>query len=111
VCRRGCLLFGAAYPIDEIRPPLEKLWEAGKNRSLPFDSSIRPGIAIDRQLGTVRKHLLFTTETLPDWMVFQAKVLGDTGEHENLFQKSVHVQTHFGAGAARGLGRSVWRLA
>jgi hypothetical protein len=77
---------------------------------LPVDSSVRHGIARDRQLGTARKQLLFSTETLPDWLVFTGEVLGESGKHEDLLQKAVRVLTHFGADAARGLGRCEWRL-
>jgi CRISPR/Cas system CSM-associated protein Csm3 (group 7 of RAMP superfamily) len=110
VYRSAQLAFSDAYPAEEIRQVMENLWKAGRGRVLPVDSSVRRGTALDRQLGTVRRQLLFSTETLPDWLTFRGTICGDAGGYEELLQQAARVLTHFGAGAARGLGRSEWRL-
>jgi len=76
----------------------------------PRDAMVRSSTAIDRELRTVRPHLLFTTEALPPGLTFSGQVLGEASGNESLLQDACKVLTHFGADGARGLGRCEYKL-
>ena len=101
----GALLFCDAYPFGETSQLLAELAELSHASSLYRDSSIRARTSIDRKLGTARPRLLYTTEVLPEFLVFTARIHGDVMPHLSLLQKACTLTTHIGADGARGLGR------
>ena len=102
--REGSLFFTDAYPIGETGKLLTELARLPRAGSLHRDSMTRARTSIDRKLGTVRPRLLFSTEVLPEFLVFEAKIHGNMGPHLDLLRKACRVVTHFGADGARGLG-------
>lgn len=103
--RPGALSFGDAYPAPEILAVLRDIAKMPRGSGLFRDSAVRAGTAIDRVRRTVRPHLLFNTETLPEVFVFRGTIGGDAGKHQTLLEHACRLLTHFGAGGARGLGR------
>jgi CRISPR/Cas system CSM-associated protein Csm3 (group 7 of RAMP superfamily) len=101
---RGALVFSDAWPDDAAQEILGAI--QGASTIVRSDSHVRPGIALDRGLGTTRGQLLFSTETLPAFMVFHSQIKGEIGDEklEELIRRSAQVLTHFGAGSSRGLG-------
>jgi hypothetical protein len=62
---------------------------------------------------------LYTTETLPPYLVFEGSVEGDLEsdagglnmeKQEELLRNAALILTHFGAGGARGLGFCEWKI-
>jgi CRISPR/Cas system CSM-associated protein Csm3 (group 7 of RAMP superfamily) len=107
--RRGVLIFSDAQPDPLLQNVLSTLHQAAP--LFRSDSHIRPGVSLDRALGTARNQLLFSTETLPSFLVFQAVIAGDLDDElEQLLQDSALILTHFGAGGSRGLGRCDYAL-
>jgi hypothetical protein len=73
---------------------------------------MRRGVSMDRRLGTAHSERLFSTETLPSFLLFQSTIDGDLDEDlEQILRNSARILTHFGAGGARGLGRCDYILA
>jgi hypothetical protein len=107
--RCGALVFSDAQPDPLLQNVLSTL-----HRAAPLfraDSHVRPGVSLDRGLGTARSQLLFSTETLPSFLVFQSVIAGDLDDElEELLRDSALILTHFGAGGARGLGRCDYAL-
>lgn len=104
--RQAAVLVCDAYPDADTARILAIIQEASKGQFPPRDSSVRMGVAVDRYRRVVQPQLLFSTETLPSGLCFQSEILGDLDvSQESLLRKACHVLTHFGADAARGLGR------
>lgn len=108
--RRGALNFTDAHLAPGTTRFFEEIHRGCKDSHLAGDSFVRSSTAIDRALGTVRPHFLFTTEALPPDLVFESEILGDAGPHEELLRQACKVLTHFGADGARGLGRCQYDL-
>jgi CRISPR/Cas system CSM-associated protein Csm3 (group 7 of RAMP superfamily) len=106
----GTLLFSDAFPNEDLQAPLSSLHDTSK--ALFRDSHARPGIALDRGLGVTRRHLLFSTETLPPFLAFRGEIRGDLGDSalESLLSQAAQVLTHFGAGSSHGLGSCEYRI-
>jgi CRISPR/Cas system CSM-associated protein Csm3 (group 7 of RAMP superfamily) len=99
----GALMFSDAFPGKSLQAPLAALHQA--SRVFPGDSHVRPGIGLDRGLGTTRRHLLFSTETLPPSSVFRGTISGDLRANlEELLRQSARILNHFGSGSSHGLG-------
>jgi CRISPR/Cas system CSM-associated protein Csm3 (group 7 of RAMP superfamily) len=108
--RPGALLFSDAWPNDEQRNVLRVLHRT--TALISPESHVRPGVSLDRGLGTARNQLLFSSETLPAFLVFQSTISGDLADSrlEELLKESSQVLTHFGAGSSRGLGHCQYRF-
>ncbi|MBZ5534275.1 MAG: hypothetical protein LAO20_22855 [Acidobacteriia bacterium] len=105
----GVLSFSDAFPSESLQAPLTALHKA--SRVFPGDSHVRPGIGLDRGLGTTRRHLLFSTETLPASLVFRGTIRGDLGDNlEELLLESSRILNHFGSGSSHGLGACEYRF-
>ena len=68
----------------------------------PRDAIVRTSTAIDRELRTVRPHLLFTTEALPPGLTFTGRILGEAGGSEPFLQDACKVRSRFRGGAPPG---------
>jgi len=108
--RKGALIFCDAYPADGMEVLLEEMAKLPKPSGLYRDTQLRARTAIDRELRTVRPQALFTTEVLPDYFVFEGRLLGPLQDDRPLLEKACLVITHFGADAARGLGQCKFKL-
>lgn len=108
--RAGTLIFSDARLNSSTARIFEEIHRGLKDSHFAGDSFVRSSTAIDRALGTVRPHLLFTTEALPPDLVFESEILGDAAPHEELLHQACLVLTHFGADGARGLGRCEYKL-
>jgi CRISPR/Cas system CSM-associated protein Csm3 (group 7 of RAMP superfamily) len=71
----------------------------------PGATEVRSSTAIERKRRIVIPGHLFSTETIPPDVPFEAKIGGtlDDGDME-LLSHCAKILTHFGAGSARGLG-------
>jgi CRISPR/Cas system CSM-associated protein Csm3 (group 7 of RAMP superfamily) len=103
--REGGLFFTDAYPSGETGKLLEELEQLPRVAGLHRDSMVRARSSIDRKLGTARARLLYSTEVLPEFLVFEGRICGVIQSHLELLRKASRVITHFGADGARGLGR------
>lgn len=106
----GRLIFGDAYPAGESKAVIEAL-SVRKEGIYHRDSSIRFGIGMSRSTGRVAPQLLFSSETLPESLVFSAPLYGDlAAEEEEIIDGACRVLTHFGAGGSRGLGQCTFAV-
>jgi CRISPR/Cas system CMR subunit Cmr4 (Cas7 group RAMP superfamily) len=101
--REGSLFFTDAYPAGDTARLIEELTHLPRLGGLHRDSTTRARTSIDRKLGTVRPRLLFSTEVLPEFLVFESEIHGNMGPHLELLFKACRVVTNFGADGARGL--------
>jgi CRISPR/Cas system CMR subunit Cmr4 (Cas7 group RAMP superfamily) len=109
--RQGVLRFSDAYPAHETGKLLNEIATLPKRGVYSRDASIRFGTGMNRMTGRVKEGLLFSSETLPESLVFAATIFGEIQEQdEDLLGQACRVLTHFGAGGARGLGRCEYRL-
>jgi CRISPR/Cas system CSM-associated protein Csm3 (group 7 of RAMP superfamily) len=106
--RRGGLIFTDARLDAATARIIEEILEG--SGSAPRDSVVRSSTAIDRELRTVRPHLLFTTEALPLGLTFFGRILGEADGNESLLHDVCKVLTHFGADGSRGLGRCEYKV-
>lgn len=101
-----------AFPDESLRWLLGTMSEADGEDRLPRDTTVRMGTALSRRTGLVRPHLLFSTETLPVGMRFEATLRHDdlTPAEEEALQNACRILTHFGGSGARGLGQCSYQF-
>lgn len=102
----GSLIFEDAVMDEKTSDILSKI---ETDRALPlFQSSIRTGIKINRQLKTVDEGALFTIEAANASIILTSRIHGSCqlGDDEYAYLKgTIETITHLGGNKARGMGR------
>jgi CRISPR/Cas system CMR subunit Cmr4 (Cas7 group RAMP superfamily) len=105
----GGVIFRDAYPCEPERSVLKHEISAGRSAVLRGGSDVRTSTAIDRATRTVLPEHLFSTETIPALVRFEAEIEAPEGSVE-LLRDCAKLMNNFGGDSARGLGRCSFRF-
>jgi CRISPR/Cas system CSM-associated protein Csm3 (group 7 of RAMP superfamily) len=105
-------LFEDALICEPERSLLKDLRTAVTGVAVPLDHAIRTRTAVDRRRKVVRGQHLFSTETVPIGLRFEAQIRGIKHEQQHdLLHTCIQVLTTFGGDSTRGLGFCKYALA